>query len=239
MTVFPDWTPELVKPLLEQLDINPASSGHRRDVFNHVLADPRMEAVYDEFLRRDRKLGTYLHPAREIPEGQTADEAQLSAIRQALQLAVSAAGDRISVSKLDEIEKAKEKWKDHAERLRSLAHDMELAFQLGALGLDDPTFPGLALHDAQALRRVANWIEHLTSALRRSGDPLIVDRHRGDPIVRGVQIMIGVKLEEQFGDRLDGTAATLTSVVLGAETTPRASRSALTGQKPPIKRSAP
>jgi hypothetical protein len=152
---------------------------------------------------------------------------------------VSAASDRLSVSKLDEIEKARAQWADHATRLRALAHDMELAFDLGALGLDDPKFPGLAWHDAQAVRRVAKWIEHLTSALRRPGDPLIVDRHRGDPIVRGVQIVIALKLEEQFGERLDGTAATLTSVVLGAETTPRTSRSALTERKPLKRRSPP
>jgi hypothetical protein len=43
--------------------------------------------------------------------------------------------------------------------------------------------------------------------------------------------MISVKLEELFGDGFHGTAATLTSVALGAETTHRVSRSALTGKR--------
>jgi hypothetical protein len=235
---FPSWTPELVRPILEQMHAHPACSGQRRLVFERVLDDPKMRPVYDEFLRRDRKSGKFFHPARSPYDGQSPEEAQLSAIREVLQLTVSAASDRISVSKLDEIEKARERWMDHATRLRALAHDMELACELGALGLDDPKFPGLAWQDSQALLRVANWVEHLTSALRRPGDPLIVDRHRGDPIVRGVQIMIGVKLEEQFGGRLDGTAATLTSVALAAEASPRASRSALTERKPRKRRSA-
>jgi hypothetical protein len=96
----------------------------------------------------------------------------------------------------------------------------------------------VARHDAQALMRVANWMDHLTSSARRPGDPLIVKRHRGDPIARGVQITIGVKLEEQFGERLDGTAATLTSVALGVEASARASQSALTKRKSPKRRSA-
>jgi hypothetical protein len=62
-----------------------------------------------------------------------------------------------------EIEKAKERWKGHATQLRALAHDMELAIKLGALGLDDPRFPGLARHDAQQgftaiLGRVTAWL---------------------------------------------------------------------------------
>jgi hypothetical protein len=115
---------------------------------------------------------------------------------------------------------------------------MALAAELGMLKLDDPATPALSSRDLLALLRVAKWLEHLKSGLRRPDDPLTVDRHRGDPIVRGVQIMIGVKLAEQFGERLDGTAATLTRVALDAETTPRTSRSALTEPKLQKRRSA-
>ncbi len=146
-------------------------------------------------------------------------------------MAARSAGDRITVSKIEEIEAAKLRWADDAKRLRMLAHDLELAAELGSLGIDDAASRLQALQDTPALRRVANWLDHLTSGMRRPGDPLIVERHRGDQIVRGVQTMISVKIQELFGEGLHGTAATLTSVALGTETTARVSRSALAEQK--------
>jgi hypothetical protein len=190
-----------------------------------------MQNVYDEFLRHDRKTDAFLRPARNPAPGRSAEEAQLAAIREVLQLTISAAADRISVSKIEEIEAARLRWSTDATRLRFLAHDIELAASLGALGIDDPESQAQASQHVEVARRFANWLDHLTLSMRDSDDPLIVERHRGDPIVRGVQTMITVKFVEQFGDRLDGTAATLTSVVLGAETSPRVSRSALAGKK--------
>lgn len=231
MMELPGWTPEPVKPILEELDQHPRTSGPRRAVMDRLLSDPRMQVVYDEFLRRNRQTGTFFHPCRNLVDGRSIEEAQLAAVRELLQLVTSAAGDRITVSKIEEIEAAKLRWGDDAKRLRLLAHDLELAAELGALGISDAASQLQALQDAQMARRLANWLEHLTSAMRRPDDPLIVERHRGDPIVRGVQIMISVKLDELFGDGFHGTAATLTSVALGAETTPRVSRSALAGKK--------
>jgi len=231
MIDFPDWTPKLVKPILEELYDHPRTSGPRRAVLDRLLTDPRMRVVYDEFLRRDRKTGNFLNRLLSSLEGRSVEEAQLAAIREILQLVVSAAGDKIAVSKIEEIEAAKLRWHDDAKRLRLLAHDIELAAELGMLGIDDTESRVLALQDVELARRLANWLEHLTSAMRRPDDPLIAERHRGDPIVRGVQIMISVKLEETFGERFDGTAATLTSVALGAETSPRVSRSALAGKR--------
>ena len=239
MTNFLTWIPELIHPILEEMDGEPSCSGHRRSVFERVIADVRMLTVYDEFLRRDRQTGEYFHRPIIRPDGQTDDIAQSNAIREVLLQTVIAAGDRLSVSKLEEIEASQQRWGDLATRNRELANDMELAAEHGALGLNDPVSKNLALGDLQALRRIANWLDHLKSAVRRPDDPLIVKRHRGDPIVRGVQIAVGRTIDEQFGERLDGTAATLTSVALGAETSPRASRSALADQKPRIKRSAP
>jgi hypothetical protein len=231
MTELPDWTPESVKPILEELDQHPRTSGPRRAVVDRLLTDSRMRAVYDEFLRLDRQTGNFFHPSRVSPEGHSLEEAQLAAIREVLQLVISAAGDRIAVSKIEEVEAAKLRWDDDANRLRVLARDIELAAELGMLGIDTPESQAQALQHVQLARRFASWLEHLTSSMRSADDPLIVERHRGDPIVRGVQIMISVKLEEQFGDRFDGTAATLTSVALGAETSPRVSRSALAGKR--------
>jgi hypothetical protein len=173
MTELPDWTPEAVKPILEELDQHPRTSGPRRAVMDRLQADSRMRVVYEEFLRRNRQTGTFFHPCRNLPEGSSAEEAQLAAIRELLQLVISAAGDRITVSKIEEIEEAKLRWSDDAKRLRFLAHDLELAAELGTLGIGDPDSRVQALQDAQTLTRVGNWLEHLTSAMRRADDPLI------------------------------------------------------------------
>ncbi|MET4218174.1 hypothetical protein ABIB00_003391 [Bradyrhizobium sp. LB14.3] len=234
----PGWIPELVRPILELMSANPACTGQRRPVFDRLLEDPRMQPVFNEFLRRDRETGDFLYPAKFRNSNQSSEDAQVAAIREVLQLAISAASDRISVSKTEQIDEAGQRWSDQAAQLRIIAHDMALEAELGMLELDDPATPALSSRDVLALLRVAKWLEHLKSGLRRPDDPLMVDRHRGDPIVRGVQIMIGVKLAEQFGERLDGTAATLTSVALDVETTPRTSRSALTEPKLQKRRSA-
>lgn len=234
---FPSWIPQPVRPLLERLNTNPASGGRRRPVFDRLLEDRRMETVYREFLRRDRKTGDFLHAARNQNANQP-EEAQIAALREVLIVAISAATDQMSVSKVEQIEETKRRYADFAAKLRGLALDMALASELGLLGLDDPAAPNLSTHDCAALLRVANWLEHLNSAMRRPTDLLVVDRHRGDPVVRGVQIMIGHTIEEQFGERLDGTAATLTSVALGVVASPRASRSALAEENPRKRRSA-
>lgn len=233
----PSWIPELVRPILELMSANPACTGRRRPVFDRLLEDPRMQPVFNEFLRRDRETGDFLYPAKFRNSEQSSEDAQVTAIREVLQLTISAASDRISVSKIEQIDEAGQRWSDQAAQLRIIAHDMALEAELGMLELD-PATPALSSRDVLALLRVAKWLEHLKSGLRRPDDPLMVDRHRGDPIVRGVQIMIGVKLAEQFGERLDGTAATLTSVALHVETTPRTSRSALTEPKLQKRRSA-
>jgi hypothetical protein len=231
MTELPDWTPEAVRPILAELDQHPRTAGSRREVMDRVLTDPRMQAVYVEFLRRDRETGAFYHPYRNSPEGLSAEEAQLAAIQELLQLVISAASDKIAVSKIEQIEAAKLRWLDDAKRFRLLSNDIELASELGMLGIDSPLSRAMAAEHVAVARRFAGWLEHLASAMRRPDDPLVVDRLRGDPIVRGVQIMISLKLDELFGERFDGTAATLTSVALDAETTPRVSRSALAGKK--------
>ncbi len=231
MTELPDWTLEPLRPILAELDQHPRTTGPRREVMDRLLTDPRMQAVYVEFLRRDRQTGAFFHPCKKWPEGLQAEEAQLAAIRELLQLVVSAAGDKLAVSKIEQIDAAKSRWLDDARRFRLLSNDIELASELGMLGIDSSISRAMAAEHVAVARRFAGWLEHLASAMRRHDDPLVVDRLRGDPIVRGVQIVISLKLDELFGERFDGTAATLTSVALNAETTPRVSRSALAGKK--------
>ena len=65
----------------------------------------------------------------------------------------------------------------------------------------------------------------------RGSDPLTIQNDRGDPVVRGVPIVIAAWLSETFGTRLDGTAATLGAVALDQKTSERATRSAFSGPK--------
>jgi hypothetical protein len=215
----------------------PASSGRRRLVFDRLVANKRMQSVYGVFLQLDRQTGNYRYAARKRKNGQSAQDAQVAGVREILQLSVCTASDCMSVSTEQQLEGARQRWRDDSSRIRVLASDVELAADLGMLGFDDPASKALALQDCVSLRRIAGWLEILTSGIRTSGDPLVVKRHRGDPIVRGVQILISGQIDEHFGERLDGTAATLTSVALAVDTTPRTSRSALTRRKPQKKRS--
>jgi len=114
----------------------------------------------------------------------------------------------MSVSKVEQIDETKRRSEEDAARLREIVHDIELAIKHGVFEIADSLSRAFAVYDCEALRRVANWRESLIPPARSVDDPLIVVRHRGDPIVRGVQILVGLTLEEQFGERLDGTAAT-------------------------------
>jgi hypothetical protein len=234
---FPNWTPPQVRPLLETLSTNTACTKLRRPVFERLVNDIRMQSVYEQFFRMNRQTRDYLYPAKIRREGQTNEDAQLAALCEVLQMTISAASDRMATSKFSEIMATRKRWTDDAERLRTIAHDVALAADLRMLGLNDPDSLASAARDLQGLLQIANWLDHLASALRGPDDPLMVEKHRGDPVVKGVQTLISLKLLEQMGNRLDGTAATLTSVALQTAAKPRASRSALTKQKPSKKRS--
>jgi hypothetical protein len=232
------WIPEPVKPLLEQLNANPACTGRRRPVFKRLSTDPRMQSVFQQFFRLDRKTEHFLYAAKKRKDPQSREEAQLAALSEVLKITISAASDRMAVSKLNEILDAKRRWNDDASRLRIVAHDLAVAADFGMLGLNDPESLACATRDLRGLLQAANWLDHLALVVRRAGDPLVVKKHRGDPVVRAVQILIGIKLVEEFGQRLDGIAAPLTAVALGAEASPRASRSALTTKNARKSRSA-
>jgi DNA-binding IclR family transcriptional regulator len=172
-----------------------------------------MRQFYRELLRRDRKTGHYFCPAQNRNSNQSAEEAQLDAICEVLELAVCAATDRISVTTFEEVLQEQELLKFEAERLREMARDMKRPAVLGALALDESSSVAEALQDLETLYRMADRIERFVTVMRRPNDFLVVDKHRGDPTVRGVQILIGAGLERQFGKRLDGTAATLTGAI--------------------------
>jgi hypothetical protein len=96
----------------------------------------------------------------------------------------------------------------------------------------------LAENDRLALLRVADWLRNYTRALRRPNSHLMVKKHRGDPVRRGIYISITEKVLFLFGQRLDRTSATLTSVAIGKHVGTRPARSALSRDKQTRKRNA-
>jgi hypothetical protein len=230
---LPTWVPEFVQELFqeaERADLPP----EQRLILERLATDTRMQHVWSYLLRRDRGSGEFVHPAlsRDGQRLPSEDKRQLSALGELFHFLFCAARDKMMVTKAEQVLQNKEYLLDNANRLRNLANDLVLARSRGMFGVSDPLSQMIADRDVQALVHVANWLEGLTTAARSPDDPMIVAKHRGDPVARGVQILAAVKLEELFGSRLDGTASTLASVALGVKTSARASRSALSTPKP-------
>ena len=205
----------------------------QRAILERMTTDDRMKKVWALLLSRNRPSRKFAYPARprDSTGSKSADEMQFDALRELFYFVFSAARDKMSVSRPIEIQESKEDLAKNAKTLRAIANDLDLAAATGQLGVASAQDKQLAASDSASLRHVAGWLDQLSTAHRRPGDPMIVERHRGDPVVRGVQILIAVKLEELFGHRLDGTAATLTSVALDKEATAKTTRSALKKEK--------
>jgi len=229
--IFQRWIPGSIRPHLQRMYVDPAFSGARRIVLDRLMQDPQMEHVFRELLRFDRKTGSYYHAAQSRQPRHSADEAQLEAIVELLELVVCAATDRVAVTTFEEVSEKKQFWKGEAAWFRQIAQDFKRPAVLGALAIDGSPSAAEALEDLERLTRVADRLERFTTVMRRPDDLLVVDKHRGDPVVRAVQILISDKMERLFGKRLDGTAATLTGAALATKASPRASRSALTSQR--------
>jgi hypothetical protein len=228
------WAPELIRDLVWELEQTDLADGQRATL-DRMASDPRMEHVWRLLLSRDRQSGEFAYPAlrRDDRPLLVGDGLQFSAIREIFFFVFTARRDEMKASKIEEVFQNKTYLLENVARLRTLADDLDLARTREMFGMVDANSKALAGQDIEALRHVANWLEHLTSAMRGPDDPLIVQKHRGDPLERGIKILTATKLKELFGERLDGTAATLTSVALGIKTSSaRASRSALSKLKP-------
>jgi len=193
-----------------------------------------MKNIWGPLLSRNRKTGGFAYPAvkRKGARRRSAENLQLSAIREMFHFVFSAARDQMMVSKPKEVLQNKERLLENIAMLRTLANDLDLARERGQFGVADPDSKALAAQDVAALRNVANWLEHLTGATRKPDDPLIVKKHRGDRVARGVQILTAMKLKELFGMQMDGISSTFASVAVGRSTSARVSRSALSARKP-------
>jgi hypothetical protein len=198
-----------------------------------MKTDDRMTKVWAVLRSRKRPSRKFAYPARprDGTGSKSTDEIQFDALCELFYFVFSAARDQMKVSRPIEIQQSKEDLAKNAKTLRAVAHDLDLAAETGHFGIASAQDKQLAAFNSASLRHVAAWLDQLSTAYRRPGDLMIVERHRGDSVVRGVQILIAVKMEELFGDRLDGTTATLTSVALAKEATAKTTRSAFKKQK--------
>lgn len=222
-----EWTPKSVKAAIQRIEKTDLSASQRA-ILQRLALDPRMKQVWIVFLKRNRQTGEYAHPAlkERRPEIRSKEKLQKEALGEILHFAFKAACDQIPVTKLRDVLQNKELLVKNVSMLRALAHDLDLARKTGQLGLKDALSKELATQDVASLLHVANWLERLVDGLRKADDPLMVRRHRGNPIVRGAQTLIAEQLVEMFGKRLMRTATTLASVALNANASASSARSA-------------
>jgi hypothetical protein len=234
---IPDWVPPNVAAKVQHIAKQRLPT-EQWAILTRLITDPRMRNVWAELTRRRRPSRDFVHPVRQpnhVPL--SPDDAQEEALAELLHFALRTAADKRAAGKLSEVEQTQGALRQEAQTLRRLAD--ELTASVAAAPENAPNIPLINLSqylaDAAALRRVADWREALTAVGRGADDPLTITNYRGDPIKRGVQITIACFLLAQFGDRLDGTAATLAEVALDLNKKGsrgrRASRSALSKQK--------
>jgi hypothetical protein len=181
----------------------------------------RMNKVWKQLMAEKRGMpGVYLHPA--VGGAASAGGpayAQQRACGELLSFAFLAIRDRVPVSKWSEVEEYRKKVLADTAKYRQVADD------LAANGLVDPAADG----GAAALLRLAQAKEEesrqILAQTRTRGDPLVIDRDRGDRTVRGVATLIAIKLHELFGDFMYRTAATIAEAGLGEKVEERAVRS--------------
>ncbi len=201
-------------------------TAHEGQILQRLLTSAKMRDVWTELQRKERKSGRYLHPATGLDPNRyrDQDEMQQAALGETLCFAYCAARDRVSVSKMAEVEAKRTELKYIADALRVCAERIQHEKNLGIAVSTPPSAP---------MATAEYYVEQILN-LRDAADPLVVKNHRGDPVTRGVQIVIAAFLKDRFGDRLDRTAATLAAVALGLrshEVSERAARSAFSGRR--------
>jgi hypothetical protein len=214
-----DWMPSTIVDFFDDLgkrELSPSTMS----ALGRLTTDARMRRVFEDLLRRRRRSGEFLYPARRPlkSDQMTPEHAQLHAIQEALRYTIVAAGGQIWSAHPDDIQATQSRLATNAGQLRTVADDLELAVCASEFGFDDPISRSRALADAAALRRVASWQEQLSKSQPPQPRLAPLKYSRGDPVVRGVKIAVGNKLRQLFGVRLDRTAAALTAVALGTKT---------------------
>jgi hypothetical protein len=227
----PTWLPPTVAQELRRLESNELTDAQHAQL-RRLATNENMRAVWTRLNSRNRNGGGCMYPAAvRRPEDAfgpscfgalTSEKLQDMALGRFFYLSFRAANDKLATAKWEDVEQIIETYRSRATVLRNTAAHLVAAFRGNIL-------------KASVLLEVAEWYDIQITETRKPDDPLVIKRHRGDPVVRGVQTIISMHLQEIFGKRFDGIAATVTAVALGRPTTPRASRSALSRPNRKIK----
>lgn len=234
MIPAPEWLPNQISYIFRSLNL---SDGQMIGAATRLANDQRMRAVWNELLRKDRRTGEYCRAAkpRSGPSPLTKEENQLFAIQDVIRFTLTAVRDERVVTRPEDIEQSRAHLNSKSDQLVILTNDLRLAIERGQLGIADAPARELAGEHLTALLHVADWLRNLALALRGPDDPMTVQRVRGNPLVKGVQITLASLCTELFGSRLDRTVATIASVAVGGNAKRGAARSALTRRSASLK----
>lgn len=182
---LPKWLPPSVEKEVRQIEGRNLPA-EQCAIVRRLATDERMRRVWTELLRRSRSNSQFVNAAkrsREMPS-LTQDEVQAKALREIFHFAFCASRDKLMVSKPEDVAREKDKLIEKALILRELAEMVEVSSFTIERAIPDAVSRQLAIADAAALVRVANRLEHVAAAMRPPSDPLMVQHHRGDPVVR-------------------------------------------------------
>jgi hypothetical protein len=169
-----------------------------------LTTDPRMERLWGRRgeLRKKNSAGGYLYPARGGSPELTNDERQSRAWAEIFLAAALLVGGRLPAITERELDRDVQPLIEAAARLRDeLPH-------LDNLGIEPS--------ERAVIAGLAEKYERRARLFRGLAHP-IVERHRGDPELRGYVTALAREFERLFGQRLHGTVATIASVALGRE----------------------
>jgi hypothetical protein len=201
-------------------------------ILTRLLTDPRMDDVWEQFTRRNRRGRTqFFYPAICHPGDRTLDAegAQHRALCLLVMQAFNSARDKRCATPIEEVEEVQRDLLTDAATLRRIADETaESALKAGTSVRAHTDMRQVAMH-IQALRNVAAWREADARHLRDSDDPSTTKYNRADPLIDGVQNDIAAFLQENFGNPMSQQAVIVAAVALGRDNVPsgRGSRSAV------------
>jgi hypothetical protein len=191
------WQPEQFYDILYAQSYLP----HFRELIRQLVTDDRMQRVWTELSKRHRKASRqFVHPAR----GLTQSEAWATLFRRALMKRLF----DVPVVTETEMKSIAEQRRQIVPNLRKLADDL-------ARGGGPPRY-------FEEMHRLAERIELWAESGEDDGiteGPLLVERQRGDPLLRSYARQMSRACEELFGKRLYGVVAKITSVAFRRDIT--------------------
>jgi hypothetical protein len=221
-----------------------ARFGHisEKEVLKRLATDPRMQRVWTELYRRQRKSNKFVHSVKrffqrdfrqlEFPEIAAAltkafatlsgAEQQDMAVGHFLEAAWFFAATPLPLMTEDRINSQVKSYRRMASQLRKDAEGLR-ALHLG--------------NDAANLESAAIRCEQIADQVRPTHEEIrwllpIAARRRGDEIMRGYVLRVSAHCHDAFGKWLTGTVATAASVALSKKITEDAVRAIVRAHRP-------